>query len=76
MLYNKKKSRTEKIAGEEDRLSSLHESILTRILSLLPTKDAVRTSVLSTKWIYLWTTLTNLWSKMIHILILLKNGGD
>ncbi|KAM7498728.1 hypothetical protein LguiA_023142 [Lonicera macranthoides] len=63
---NNKKSRTEKIAGEEDRLSNLHESILSRIISLLPINDAVRTSVLSTKWIHLWKTISNLHIDYYH----------
>ncbi|KAL3634985.1 hypothetical protein CASFOL_022039 [Castilleja foliolosa] len=48
--------------GEEDdgsaitihRLSQLPQPILHNILSLLPQKDAVRTSVLSKSWRYLW----------------------
>lgn len=38
-----------------DRLSGLPDEILTHILTLLPTKDAITTSVLSSKWISLWT---------------------
>ncbi|XP_058744430.1 F-box/LRR-repeat protein At4g14103-like [Vicia villosa] len=38
-----------------DRLSGLPHEILTDILTLLPTKDAITTSVLSSKWISLWT---------------------
>lgn len=30
------------------------------ILSFLPTKDAVRTSVLSKRWVYIWTSITSL----------------
>ncbi|KAL3634841.1 hypothetical protein CASFOL_021895 [Castilleja foliolosa] len=37
-----------------DRLSQLPQPILHSILSLLPQKDAVRTSVLSKSWRYLW----------------------
>ncbi|KAI4328661.1 hypothetical protein L6164_020997 [Bauhinia variegata] len=44
----------------QDIISNLPEDILSHILSFLPTKDAVRTSVLSTKWIYKWTCITNL----------------
>ncbi|KAL3634518.1 hypothetical protein CASFOL_021572 [Castilleja foliolosa] len=37
-----------------DRLSQLRQPILQQILSLLSQKDAVRTSVLSKSWRYLW----------------------
>ncbi|KAL3634848.1 hypothetical protein CASFOL_021902 [Castilleja foliolosa] len=37
-----------------DRLSQLPQPILHSILSLLPQKDAVQTSVLSKSWRYLW----------------------
>ncbi|XP_021715929.1 F-box/FBD/LRR-repeat protein At2g26030-like isoform X1 [Chenopodium quinoa] len=43
---------------EQDRLSSLPDSILTDILSLLPTNSAATTSVLSRRWRHLWTTVT------------------
>ena len=40
-------------------ISKLHDSMLHYILSFLSTKDAVRTSILSTKWGYLWTGVSN-----------------
>lgn len=40
-------------------ISKLHDSILHYILSFHSTKDAVRTSILSTKWRYLWTGVSN-----------------
>ncbi|KAI3498098.1 hypothetical protein L1887_33844 [Cichorium endivia] len=46
--------------GNVDRLSSLPEELLSHILSLMPTKFAVRTSILSKRWRYHWTFVTNL----------------
>uniref|UniRef100_A0A5B7A369 F-box domain-containing protein n=1 Tax=Davidia involucrata TaxID=16924 RepID=A0A5B7A369_DAVIN len=43
-----------------DRLSALPDSVLLHILSLLPMKDVVKTSALSKKWQYLWTSVHNL----------------
>jgi hypothetical protein len=45
---------------EEDRLSDLSNCVLLRILSLLNTKQAVQTCILSTRWNNLWKHLTNL----------------
>ncbi|KAF5758382.1 putative F-box domain-containing protein [Helianthus annuus] len=44
-----------------DRISTLPQSILDTILSLLPTEEAARTSILSTEWRYKWTTIPKLW---------------
>ncbi|KAL4272549.1 hypothetical protein GQ457_13G002440 [Hibiscus cannabinus] len=43
-----------------DRLSDLPDSILSHILSFLSTKEAVGTSVLSSKWRHLFTSVSNL----------------
>ncbi|KAJ9558616.1 hypothetical protein OSB04_013230 [Centaurea solstitialis] len=45
---------------EGDRLSNLPESAVSSILERLPVQDAVRTSILSKKWRYRWTTMTSL----------------
>lgn len=47
-------------SDEEDRLSSLPDSLLIEILSLLPFKSAVATSALSRRWVPLWTHLPHL----------------
>ncbi|XP_057950923.1 F-box protein At4g22280-like isoform X2 [Malania oleifera] len=46
--------RTKVLEDAEDRISKLSDSILCHILSFLPTKDAGRTSILSTRWKYLF----------------------
>ncbi|KAM0050460.1 putative F-box domain, leucine-rich repeat domain superfamily, F-box-like domain superfamily [Helianthus debilis subsp. tardiflorus] len=43
-----------------DRLSSLPVEVHSHILSLMPTKYAVRTSILSRTWRYTWMLVTNL----------------
>ncbi|KAK6946863.1 F-box domain [Dillenia turbinata] len=45
---------------EEDRFSNLPDPIISHILSFLPTKYAVLTSILSTKFKSLWLDRTNL----------------
>ncbi|TYJ48697.1 hypothetical protein E1A91_A01G081800v1 [Gossypium mustelinum] len=43
-----------------DRISGLHDSILIHILSFLSAKQVIRTSILSTRWRYLFALLPNL----------------
>lgn len=47
-------------AIDSDLISDLPRSIIESILLHLPIRDAVRTSVLSSKWRYKWATLTQL----------------
>ena len=54
-------SKTKPKAGDmQDRLSNLPDAILTHILSFLKTKDAVRTSILSTRWKSVWASVPTL----------------
>ncbi|MBA0872478.1 hypothetical protein Goshw_014711 [Gossypium schwendimanii] len=45
-------------------MSALPDAILHKILSLLPTKHSVQTSILSERWIHLWK-----FTPVIHILM-------
>lgn len=54
-------SKTKAKAGDmQDRLSNFPDAILTHILSFLKTKDAVRTSILSTRWKSVWASVPTL----------------
>lgn len=48
------------IHGNSKCLGSLPDVVIRHILSFLPTKDAVRTSVLSKRWEFLWTSIPTL----------------
>ncbi|CAO2821658.1 unnamed protein product [Amaranthus hypochondriacus] len=43
---------------DEDRISSLHDNLISDILSFLPINNAVATSILSHRWKTLWTQIT------------------
>ncbi|KAM4101874.1 hypothetical protein ACJW30_05G179100 [Castanea mollissima] len=57
-----RKAKNQKLNDEQntDRISNLPDAILQRILTLLETKDAVKTSTLSKRWQYLWMSITDL----------------
>ncbi|XP_062011802.1 F-box protein At4g22280-like [Rosa rugosa] len=48
-------------ARVEDRISQLPDAVLRHILTFVSTKDAVRTSILSTRWKDMWTCVPNLY---------------
>ncbi|CAL9243412.1 unnamed protein product [Arabidopsis halleri] len=61
MVGRKKKTKIcENVSTLEDSISQLPEHLISEILFHLSTKDAVRTSVLSTKWRYLWQQVPGL----------------
>jgi hypothetical protein len=47
----------EMVEDKEDRITNLPDDILHHILSFLPVQSVAKTSVLSTRWKYLWATL-------------------
>ncbi|KAF5801687.1 putative F-box domain, leucine-rich repeat domain superfamily, F-box-like domain superfamily [Helianthus annuus] len=46
--------------AEGDRLSVLPDDLILQILSFVGLKDAIGTSVLSSRWRYLWTSIPHL----------------
>ncbi|XP_059447577.1 F-box/LRR-repeat protein At4g14103-like isoform X2 [Corylus avellana] len=55
-----KPQKKQKPNGNPKCLGNLPDEVLRHILSFLPTTDAVRTSVLSRRWEYLWASIPNL----------------
>ncbi|KAK3021274.1 LOW QUALITY PROTEIN: hypothetical protein RJ639_047265 [Escallonia herrerae] len=51
-------SKNQKISVCAGRISQLPDAVLSRILSFMPTKYAAQTSVLSTRWKYLWVSVS------------------
>ncbi|KAL2498992.1 putative F-box/fbd/LRR-repeat protein [Abeliophyllum distichum] len=54
------KSKSGNVEVEGDQISCLPDAILSHILSLIPLKSAVQTSILSKRWTNLWTFITNI----------------
>ena len=47
-------------AAEEDFISNMPDIVITKILNLLPLRDAVSTSILCRNWRFKWTLITKL----------------
>ncbi|KAJ0824560.1 putative F-box domain, leucine-rich repeat domain superfamily, F-box-like domain superfamily [Helianthus annuus] len=56
-MSGKRMSDRKRVNVEEDRLSSLPDDLIHKILSFVSIKQAVETSVLSPRWKYIWTSM-------------------
>ncbi|XP_023760698.1 putative F-box/FBD/LRR-repeat protein At4g13965 [Lactuca sativa] len=53
-------TRKDAVDVEVDRLSSLPDELIHKILSFINIKDAISTSVLSSRWRFIWTSMPSL----------------
>ncbi|CAH1413826.1 unnamed protein product [Lactuca virosa] len=53
-------TRKDAVDVERDRLSSLPDELIHKILSFINIKDAISTSVLSSRWRFIWTSMPSL----------------
>ncbi|KAH0896580.1 hypothetical protein HID58_046148 [Brassica napus] len=60
MVYLAREIKKKKQSIVMDRLSQLPDDLLIKILSFVPTKCAVATSILSKRWLSLWTLVASL----------------
>ncbi|KDO39985.1 hypothetical protein CISIN_1g041388mg [Citrus sinensis] len=59
-VTKRKRGRPKTNRGNADRISSLPDSVLCHILSYIPTKHVVATSVIAKRWKNVWTAVPNL----------------
>nr|XP_043622668.1 F-box/FBD/LRR-repeat protein At1g13570-like isoform X2 [Erigeron canadensis] len=59
-LVHGRKGRASRCAPVEDVIGNMPENVITNIMDRLPLQEAVRTAILSRKWRYKWTLLSQL----------------
>ncbi|XP_027153744.1 F-box/FBD/LRR-repeat protein At1g13570-like [Coffea eugenioides] len=59
-MGSEKRTRIDMEGCSLDRISSLPDNVIDHILVYLPTRDAARTSILSSKWRYIWAGHPNI----------------